>query len=164
MPSHQNRLKFFKTLKSQGAFAVRFSPTRCLFSIQYLFPLSLALSLPNLSCLTSSLCSAASAAAVAPRHQGKGRRAEMDQAEYADSTHRLPRNTSRYQGLELAFIYLHPKWLHHNPWSFWYQDFLSGSERGKALVHGWVQVTPASIPSHLNMFLNPGVAWKHIWA
>lgn len=160
MPSHQNRLKFFKTLKPQWVFAARFSPSQCLFSIQCLFPLSLELSLPHLPYLTSFPCSAASAAAVAPSRQDKWRGAERDQAEYVDSTHGLPRNTSHYQGLDLAFICSQPKWLCRNPWSFWYQDFIGGSKRRKTLVHGWVRVTLTSIFSHVNSWI---CSWIQGW-
>lgn len=86
---------------------------------------------PLLCCQCSCCC---------PIAQGK-RTLEKDKAEWG-----LLRNASQCQGLDLSFIYL-PKWLHHNPCSFWYQDSVGHSKTRKALVHGWVQVTPTSVPS-----------------
>lgn len=44
--------------------------------------------------------------------------------------------------------YFPPKPLHHNPCWIWYWDSC-GSKSMKALVNGWVQVTPTSVPSYL---------------
>lgn len=153
MSSHKNRLTFFKTPKSQWVFAARFSAILCLFSIQYLFPISPELSLPHLSYLTLFTCSAASAAAVASLYKGKWRRVETDQAEYVASTCTLPRNASQYRGLGSAFIYLYGRWLHCNPWSFWYHDFIRGNKHRRTFVHRWVQVIHISVPSRLNTWI-----------
>lgn len=111
------------------------------FLHSHLFPCSLDLSfpppvLPDLSPLLCCQC-----CLYCPIMPGK-RTLERDQAEC-----RLPRKASQCQGLDLTFIYLAPKPLHHNP--CWYQDFSSGSKSRKALVNEWIKVTPTSVPSYL---------------
>lgn len=108
----------------------------------HLFPRSLELSFPHLSYLTSFPLLCCQCCRCCPIVPGK-RTLQRDRAEC-----RLPRNASQSQVLDLTFIYFPPKPLHHNPCWIWYWDSC-GSKSMKALVNGWVQVTPTSVPSYL---------------